>query len=230
MLPCTSTSSRVPALRWSMSMFCVITASSRPRALELDQRAVRPVGQLLAERREALAVEAPEAHRVLAKRVDVRDLHRVDVLPQPRAAANGSRESPRERRCRRPSAPRPSPRRAPARPARRSRTGVRSAFRSDRRYSYTNATAAFFVLFAGSLLSTVTVMSAAPAFPLRRGSHSRAGRRRTAVDRRRLRLADLELGLGFANTNPVPLSVTLVPPVAGPEPGVTFVTVGSRYL
>ena len=41
MLPCTSTSSRVPALRWSMSMFCVITASSRPRALERDERAVR---------------------------------------------------------------------------------------------------------------------------------------------------------------------------------------------
>ena len=84
-LPCTSTSSRVPALRCSMSMFCVITASSSPRALQLDERAVGAVGLLALERREALAVEAPEAHGVGAEGVDVRDLHRVDVLPQPRA-------------------------------------------------------------------------------------------------------------------------------------------------
>ena len=42
--PWTSTSSRVPALRCRQSMFWVITASSRPRALELGERRVRAVG------------------------------------------------------------------------------------------------------------------------------------------------------------------------------------------
>src|SRR5919112_6193517 len=39
------------------------------------------VGPLVAERLEPFAVEAPEALGVRAPRVDVRDLHRVDVLP-----------------------------------------------------------------------------------------------------------------------------------------------------
>ena len=83
MLPCTSTSSRVPARRWSMSMFWVITAVEQPALLQRHERAVRAVGLLGAERGEALAVEAPEAHGIAAERVDVRDLHRVDPLPQP---------------------------------------------------------------------------------------------------------------------------------------------------
>ena len=82
--PCTSISSRVPARACSRSMFCVITASSSPARLELGERLVRPVGLLVVERLEALAVEAPERSRVAAEHVDVRDLHRVDVLPQPR--------------------------------------------------------------------------------------------------------------------------------------------------
>ena len=44
-----------------------------------------PLGSLVAERGEARAVEAPEALRVAPEGVDVRDLHRVDLLPQPRA-------------------------------------------------------------------------------------------------------------------------------------------------
>src|SRR3954470_18160156 len=54
-------------------------------ALEGDQRAVRSVGLLALERLEAIAIEVPEALRVGAPRIDVRDLHRVDVLPQPGA-------------------------------------------------------------------------------------------------------------------------------------------------
>src|SRR4051794_22678103 len=52
-------------------------------ALELDQRAVRAVGLLALQRLEAVAVEVPEALRIGAPGIDVRDLHRVDVLPQP---------------------------------------------------------------------------------------------------------------------------------------------------
>ena len=119
MLPWTSTSSRVPARRWSMSTFCVTTPSSRPRALELDQRPVRAVGLLVLERREAVAVEVPEAVGVAAEGVDVRDLHRVDAAPTCRCRASGSRGSPRAPRCPRRSAPRPSSRRAPSPPGAR---------------------------------------------------------------------------------------------------------------
>ena len=57
----------------------------QPAPLELDERVVRPVGPLVAQRGEAVAVEVPEALRVAPEDVDVGDLHRVDVLPQPRA-------------------------------------------------------------------------------------------------------------------------------------------------
>ena len=66
--PWTSTSSRVPARRCSRSMFCVMTASSSPRALELDQRPCAPLGSLSSQRREAVAVEVPEALGVGAAR------------------------------------------------------------------------------------------------------------------------------------------------------------------
>ena len=57
----------------------------QPVALHRHERVVGAVGELAAERREALAVEAPEAHGVAAEGVDVRDLHRVDLLPHARA-------------------------------------------------------------------------------------------------------------------------------------------------
>jgi hypothetical protein len=44
MLPCTSTSSRVPALRWSMSMFWVITASSSPCSSSATSARCAPFG------------------------------------------------------------------------------------------------------------------------------------------------------------------------------------------
>jgi len=50
--------------------------------LELGEDGVRAVGALVAERLEAVAVEAPEARGLTAEHVDVRDLHRVDPLPQ----------------------------------------------------------------------------------------------------------------------------------------------------
>ena len=110
----------VPALRWSMSTFWVITPSSMPLRSIATSALMGAVGLLVAERGEALAVEAPEAHRVGAEGVDVRDLHRVDVLPQRRCRACGSRGSPTAPRCRRRSARRPSARRARARPGARS--------------------------------------------------------------------------------------------------------------
>jgi len=60
-------------------------------AFELDEHRVRTVGLLVAQPDEALAVELPEARRVGAPGVDVRDLHRVDVRPQagPRRAEVG---------------------------------------------------------------------------------------------------------------------------------------------
>ena len=64
-------------------MFCVITPETQPAPLELGHRAVRAVGLLAVQHREALAVEGPEARRVAAPDGDVRDLHRVDVRPQP---------------------------------------------------------------------------------------------------------------------------------------------------
>ena len=54
-------------------------------ALERGQRLVGAVGLLVLERGEAVAVEVPEALGVAPEDVDVRDLHRVDVLPQPGA-------------------------------------------------------------------------------------------------------------------------------------------------
>ena len=55
----------------------------QPGPLELDERGVRAVRLLVPERLEALAVEAPEPLRVAAEGVDVGDLHRIDVGPQP---------------------------------------------------------------------------------------------------------------------------------------------------
>ena len=82
--PCTSTTSRLPARRCRRSMFWVITPVEQPAPLELGQRLVRAVGPLVARAREARPVEGPEARRVALEDVDVGDLHRVDVLPQPR--------------------------------------------------------------------------------------------------------------------------------------------------
>src|SRR6478609_6353699 len=50
-------------------------------ALELGDDVVRTVRLLVAQRHEALRVEVPEAVGVATERVDVRDLHRVDLLP-----------------------------------------------------------------------------------------------------------------------------------------------------
>ena len=58
-------------------------AGDEPAPLQLGDRAVRAVGLLAVEDREALAVEGPEALGVAAPDGDVRDLHRVDVRPQP---------------------------------------------------------------------------------------------------------------------------------------------------
>jgi hypothetical protein len=51
-------------------------------ALQLDERTVRAVRRLVPQHREAVAVEVPEALRIAPEDLDVRDLHRVDVLPQ----------------------------------------------------------------------------------------------------------------------------------------------------
>src|SRR5947209_18909603 len=51
--------------------------------LERRQDLVRAIGLLVMKRFKALAIEAPEAFWVAAKHVDVSDLHRVDLRPQP---------------------------------------------------------------------------------------------------------------------------------------------------
>src|SRR5215213_505832 len=61
--------------------------------LELDERLVCAVGPLAAERLKALAVEAPETLWIAVPRIDVGDLHRVDVRPQPRAGGAEVRDS-----------------------------------------------------------------------------------------------------------------------------------------
>ena len=122
--PCTSMSSRVPARRCSMSMFCVMTASSSPRRSSSTRARCAPLGSLVAERLEAVAVEAPEALGIRAPGVDVRDLHRVDVLPDARARACGSPGSRRGPRSRRRSARRPTRRSARAPPGPRRRRGA----------------------------------------------------------------------------------------------------------
>ena len=71
-----------------------------PATLELDQSLMRGVRELVAERREARAVEAPEPARVAPERVDRRDLHRVDVLPDPAAGRAEVRDPGRDRDAR----------------------------------------------------------------------------------------------------------------------------------
>jgi hypothetical protein len=53
--------------------------------LELRQRLVGPVRLHVGKHLQALAVEAPETGRIAAEGVDVRDLHRVDLLPDAHA-------------------------------------------------------------------------------------------------------------------------------------------------
>ena len=62
-VPCTSISSRVPALRVQAVDVLGDHRVEQPRPLELGQRRVRAVGLLVLERLEALAVEVPEALR-----------------------------------------------------------------------------------------------------------------------------------------------------------------------
>ena len=110
MLPWTSISSRVPALRWSMSTFCVITASRLPRRSISTSARWAPLGCLLVERGEALAVEAPEARR---GRCGTRRCARPPSgrrSPTCPCRASGSRGCPTAPTCRRRSARRPSAR------------------------------------------------------------------------------------------------------------------------
>ena len=67
----------------------------RPRRSSSTSASWAPLGRLSSSACEALAVEAPEAVRVAPPGVDVRDLHRVDVRPQPGRRACGSRGCPR---------------------------------------------------------------------------------------------------------------------------------------
>ena len=87
MLPCTSISS--PRAGLAMEHVDVLGDHRVQQAalLERHERAVGAVGQLRAERREALAVEAPEAHRIAAEDLDVRDRHRVHPAPTGRCRA-----------------------------------------------------------------------------------------------------------------------------------------------
>src|SRR5579875_2478867 len=65
-----------------------VLGDDRPQqaaALQLGQRPVGGIWQLVLERVKALGVEAPEALRVATEDVDVRHLHRVLLLPQPAA-------------------------------------------------------------------------------------------------------------------------------------------------
>ena len=89
-VPCTSTTRREPARRCRRSMFCVITASSMPRARGSASASCARVRLLVGEHPEPRPVEGPEPLRVAPEHVDVRDLHRVDVLPQAGARASGS--------------------------------------------------------------------------------------------------------------------------------------------
>src|SRR5215218_300065 len=71
-----------------------------PAALELHQRLVRAVRPLPAQGREAVAVELPEPRRVALEDLDVGDLHRVDVRPQPGARRAEVRNAGRHRDAR----------------------------------------------------------------------------------------------------------------------------------
>ena len=94
-------------------MFWVMTPSSRPRRSSSASASCAAFGSLVAERVKARPVVGPEAGRVALEDVDVRDLHRVDVRPEPGLRACGSRGSP--------TGPRPPPRSArPCTPTRRS--------------------------------------------------------------------------------------------------------------
>ena len=65
-------------------MFWVITASSSPRRSSSASASWARFGCFVAEVGEARPVVAPEAARVAVEGVDVGDLHRVDLRPQPR--------------------------------------------------------------------------------------------------------------------------------------------------
>ncbi len=91
--------------------------------LELDEGEVRAVGLLAVERLEAVVVEGPEARGVAPPRVDVGDLHRVHVAPDPAAGRAEVRDPGRHRDAgagqrddRRPH-PARDRRRVPSRPA-----------------------------------------------------------------------------------------------------------------
>jgi hypothetical protein len=60
-------------------------AAHEAALLELGHDLVRAVRLHVAQRREPVAVEVPEAVGLAPEHVDVRDLHRVDLLPQPLA-------------------------------------------------------------------------------------------------------------------------------------------------
>ena len=64
-------------------MFWVITRLEQPAALELGEHLVGAVGLHSAQPAQARAVELPERDRVRPEGVDVGDLHRVDLLPEP---------------------------------------------------------------------------------------------------------------------------------------------------
>src|SRR5207302_11355193 len=68
-----------------------------PGALQSRQRPVGRVGLLLLKRLKALAVEVPEALGVAPERVDVRNLHRIDLLPQTSARRAEVRAPGRDR-------------------------------------------------------------------------------------------------------------------------------------
>ena len=105
--PWTSITRSEPALEWSVSMFWVITASSRPRRSSSARASMGAVRLLLAEHLETLPVEAPETGRIAFEGVDVGDLHRVDLLPDPLArraeirdpAGHGDPRARSGRRC-----------------------------------------------------------------------------------------------------------------------------------
>ena len=107
-----------PRLRWSMSTFWVMTASSMPARSIRTSASWARVGALVLQRGEALGVEAPEARRGRARR------RRCGRPPSDRASPTGpsggcgSRGCRRAPRCRRRSARPPSGRRGRA-PARR---------------------------------------------------------------------------------------------------------------
>jgi hypothetical protein len=84
------------------------------------------------------------------------------------------------------------------------------------------------LLCAGLLLCTLTITLAAPDFDAEgvTAVHVVIEPQSTDVAGIFSNVNSVSVSSG-ANT--VPVSVTVVPPAIGPEPGVTLVTVGSRY-